>query len=294
MEAAAEYMDYLMIQARLYLLLPGMYPARRARDFEVHGLAWHEVFRPKVVNRPGGTRDWLFMQFHSPAQILSAGELREQPANTFVLWEPSAPHRYGNPRSLWSHSWLMCDGPGLSAAVRGAGLPLNRPIHMDDTSIVDELLPALHAELAANRQPDKVILENLVAIWVRRLARHVGGSAAPAVPPRILAARALLEQRFPEPLALERLAAFAGLSVSHFACEFRKFVGVPPMRYLLERRLKHAAYLLADVNATVAEVARAVGFRDPLYFSRQFRRRFGLSPRPYRQARQGPVPAGRA
>jgi AraC-like DNA-binding protein len=65
------------------------------------------------------------------------------------------------------------------------------------------------------------------------------------------------------------------------------------MRYLLERRLKQAAYLLADVNATVAEVARAVGFRDPLCFSRQFRRSFGLSPRPYRRARRGPAPAGR-
>ena len=285
MEAAAEYMDYLMMQARFYLLLPGMYPARRAREFEVHGLALREVFRPKIVNRPGGTRDWLFMQFHSPVLIQSSGKMREQPANTFMLWEPGAPHRYGNPRHFWSHSWLMCDGPEIDALIRASRAPLNTPIHMDDSPITEEILPALHAELAGSARPDVAILQNLVEIWARRLARAAGGGSAPAVPARVLAARGYLEQNLGATVTLDGLAAAVGISASHLAAEFRRHLGVPPMRYLLEARLRQAAYLLGDADLAVSEVARECGFADPLYFSRQFRRRFGASPRAYRRNR---------
>ena len=45
---------------------------------------------------------------------------------------------------------------------------------------------------------------------------------------------------------------------------------------------------ITDVNLSVSEVAREAGFQDPLYFSRQFRRRFGASPREHRRRQQPP------
>lgn len=275
-----------MATTRSFRVLLGMYPQHRAKEFQLHGLALREVLSPRLVNRPGGTRDWLLMQFHSPVTVLSSGELREHPAGTLLVWEPGAPHRYGNPRRLWSHSWLHCDGPGIDALIRASRVPLNAPIHMDDSAIAEEVLPALHAELTGNARPDAAILERLVEIWVRRLARAVSGAAGPAVPARVLAARGFLEQKLGATVTLDGLAAAVGISASHLAAEFRRHLGVPPMRYLLEARLRQAAYLLGDADLAVSEVARECGFEDPLYFSRQFRRRFGASPRGYRLARR--------
>jgi AraC family transcriptional regulator of arabinose operon len=263
-----------------------MYPQHRGREFQVHGLALREVLPPRLVNRPGGTRDWLFMQFRSPVTVLSSGELQEHPAGTCLLWEPGAPHRYGNPRRFWSHSWLHCDGPAIDALVRALRLPLNTPIHMDDSAIAEEILPALHAELVGSARPDAAILENLVEIWIRRLARAVSGGVGPAIPSRVQTARGYLEQNLGATVTLDGLAAAVGISASHLSAEFRRHLGVPPMRYLLEARLRRAAYLLGDADLAVSEVARECGFEDPLYFSRQFRRRFGASPRGYRQARR--------
>ena len=50
----------------------------------------------------------------------------------------------------------------MEAAIRGAGLPCNQPVHMDDTAMLDAALPALHAEISGNRRPDSIIMENLV------------------------------------------------------------------------------------------------------------------------------------
>jgi len=287
MEPAVEYMDYLMDTINPAKLCLNLHPPRRSMAFVINGLGLREVMPAKIVNRPGGTRDFLFMQFHDPVEVSVEGAMRRCAPETLVLWEPSVSHHYGSTARCWSHSWLHCDGANIEAAVRASGMPLNRPIAMADTSLIDAALLPLHAELTANRQPDRIITENLVQIWIRRLRRVAAADSAPPVPARILAAQAFMERAFSEEVTLERLASFAGLSVSHFSAEFRRHLGTAPMRYLLELRLKRAAYLLADVNLSVSEVAREAGFGDPLYFSRQFRRRFGSSPREHRR-RQPP------
>ena len=66
---------------------------------------------------------------------------------------------------------------------------------------------------------------------------------------------------------------------------FQKEVGVTPHRYLVDKRLKMAAELLAgDASAgtrTIADIAALCGFHDPLYFSKMFRKKYGTAPRDY-------------
>ncbi len=62
---------------------------------------------------------------------------------------------------------------------------------------------------------------------------------------------------------------------------FQKEMGVTPHRYLCDRRLQAAAQLLAngmDAGISIADVARMCGYREPLYFSRMFKKKYGISP----------------
>ena len=71
---------------------------------------------------------------------------------------------------------------------------------------------------------------------------------------------------------------------------FQKELGVTPHRYLVDKRLKMAAELLAsDANAgarTISDIAPLCGFHDPLYFSKMFKKKYGTSPRNYLEFRQ--------
>ncbi len=68
---------------------------------------------------------------------------------------------------------------------------------------------------------------------------------------------------------------------------FQKEMGVTPHRYLNDKRLMAAAETLAGQGSvSVAEVARSCGFREPLYFSKTFKKRFGVSPSAYQQMHQ--------
>ena len=73
---------------------------------------------------------------------------------------------------------------------------------------------------------------------------------------------------------------------------FKKEMGITPHQYLCEKRLDTAAESLASVyndNDNIADVARQCGFNEPLYFSRMFKKRYGISPSFYRSEQQQSV-----
>lgn len=82
---------------------------------------------------------------------------------------------------------------------------------------------------------------------------------------------------------LNQMARSNGLSPSVFRRQWNKLVGMPPHRYVIERRMIQARKLLAQTAMNISEIAYEVGFADPLYFSRQFRKTTGISASMYRK-----------
>ncbi len=96
------------------------------------------------------------------------------------------------------------------------------------------------------------------------------------------AAAARMEREFGEELSIRQLAESVYLSERHFRRLFEKVYGIGPMEYLLELRLRTAGRLLLSERASVTEIAMSCGFSDGNYFSRVFRRKYGMPPTAYR------------
>ncbi|MFN8217260.1 MAG: AraC family transcriptional regulator [Solirubrobacterales bacterium] len=106
------------------------------------------------------------------------------------------------------------------------------------------------------------------------------------VPParHLLRAKDLADARFAESLAVEDMAAAAGLSRAHFSREFRRTFGVSPHAYLLTRRLERAAAMLRNTDHSVAEICLEVGLTSVGSFTTSFKRAYGRTPTAYRAA----------
>ena len=105
------------------------------------------------------------------------------------------------------------------------------------------------------------------------------GGLAPAHLARVLDA---IETRLAERLTIPTLAAVIPMSPFHFARAFHVSTGLPPHRYILERRLAVARETLATKAWPVATVARHTGFRTASHFTDVFRRHVGETPARYR------------
>jgi AraC family transcriptional regulator of arabinose operon len=131
---------------------------------------------------------------------------------------------------------------------------------------------ALQRELALNG------LEEVLLLAVHENAQT--GRRPPD--PRVERVLELISHDLAAPHSLVTLAAEVGLSPSRLAHLFKHELGDSVTNTVLTLRLRQAARLLEYTSRRVGAIAGDVGFSSAFYFSRQFHRHFGLSPRAYR------------
>ena len=73
------------------------------------------------------------------------------------------------------------------------------------------------------------------------------------------------------------------MSVSWFIRNFKEYTNSTPAQYLLSLRISNAQTLLETTSYNVTEIADIVGYDNPLYFSRIFKKQVGLSPSEFRK-----------
>jgi AraC-like DNA-binding protein len=83
-------------------------------------------------------------------------------------------------------------------------------------------------------------------------------------------------------LKLDELAKLCNLSLSSFKREFKKEFNDSPTNYINNKRLEKAKELLSITDLPINEVGYEIGFDDPLYFSKFFKNKIGISPSAYR------------
>lgn len=88
-----------------------------------------------------------------------------------------------------------------------------------------------------------------------------------------------LNDHFLETHALQGLYKKITLSPNHFRLLFQRDLRCSPQRYLMRLRLRRARSLVVGSELSFKEIAAMTGFADPLFFSRQYRLFFGISPR---------------
>lgn len=83
-------------------------------------------------------------------------------------------------------------------------------------------------------------------------------------------------------MELKELAALAGCSVRQLQRRFKQQKQLAPMEYVIQLRMESAARLLLYTDAPISEVAEKAGYRDTYYFSRAFKKYYGVPPQVYR------------
>ena len=118
---------------------------------------------------------------------------------------------------------------------------------------------------------------------------------APAPPPQahgglstgaIRRVREYVEVHLNESIDLGMLARVAGLSMHHFARQFKQSAGVTPHYYLTQKRVERAQEMLVQTDLSLAEIAYAAGFSDQSHLARHFRYMLGTTPREFRQSQR--------
>jgi len=111
---------------------------------------------------------------------------------------------------------------------------------------------------------------------------NAGAEAESEASKRIEQCIAFMREHLNQPLQVATLAARASASPSHFFVLFKRVTGSPPIDYFIRLRMQRACRLLEAGSLHVKEVAAALGYDDPFYFSRVFKSTVHVAPSEYR------------
>jgi AraC family transcriptional regulator len=175
------------------------------------------------------------------------------------------------------------------ASVAPGALELNDPLAQFDPDIANtchRLARELKTECAMSQLHFDALTTSISVQIVRRWSNH-GTKATPVrggLPPaRLRRVEEFLMAHLAADIGLDALAAIADLSPKHFARAFRQSTGMPPHRWLIQRRIDRAKALLRTTDTTLVEIALACGFADQSHFTASFRKLVGLTPGSLRQ-----------
>ena len=220
------------------------------------------------------------------------------PGNVFML-PPGEPHFYEYSEMLVLQTFMI--SPKLFEVFRGQLMSIpgfvklfDRNDHSPkilDSSTMAELDILLNTIAQENRRKEPggelFIIAKMIDVLVT-ISRNIQGAETCARPDsNIGPAVAYMWRHFHEELKISKLAQLVNLSESSF---YRKFVmefRMAPSIYLQKLRIRKAMEFLIRSDMTINEVSNTCGFNDPLYFSRQFRKFTGSSPREYRVKEHG-------
>jgi len=240
--------------------------------------------------RSQGTRDWLLVYTIGGKGRFGygKGEIIAEPGD-WVLLRPGTLHDYGVESTLkewvllWAHfqprdHWLPL--LGWPSVHRGL-----MKLRISDPALAlkafDRFHQTHHLATSPLRGRDLFAMNALeeVLLWCDQsnTQAHAG------IDPRIGEAMDFLIQNLHEKLSINEAAEKVGLSVSRLAHLFKSETGTTPQRFLEGKRLDRAAQLLQRTTFSIKQIATAVGFDSPFYFSLRFKEKMQLSPKTYRE-----------
>lgn len=220
---------------------------------------------------------------------VDAGELLRPPDSNGLF---SIRHGGGGDKVKMVCGFLSCDGAETNPVL--STLPPLLVLNIDEGGGAEWIRSTFQFaadEVAMGRPGSEAVLaklaELLFAETVRRYVESLPdgqtGWLAGLRDPYVSKALSLFHAKVAHPWTIDELAREVGLSRSALADRFVALIGKAPIHYLAHWRMQVASQELRNTNATLAQIAVAVGYDSEAAFSRAFKKSFGSAPASWRR-----------
>ena len=251
---------------------------------------YHLYTRPKLPTwRPRGRLDYQLLyiaagkaHFHvdGKEQIVTAGHM--------VLYRPKEPQKYeyyGEDQT--EVYWVHFTGGNVKNILRSYGLTDDKRVFYCGSGLdYQNLFRTMINELQMCKENYEEVLETYLRLIFIMLKRHLANATKSdnaRVVEEIDKATMYFNEHYSEDISIDEYAQNNHVSVSWFIRNFKQCTGSTPMQYILSKRIYNAEILLHNSTYNVTEIAEIVGYDNPLYFSRIFKKVKGISPSEYRK-----------
>lgn len=251
---------------------------------------YHLLTKPKLpTHRPRGRLDYQILYiasgkahfyFNGVEEIITAGNM--------VIYRPKEEQRYyyyGTDHT--EVYWVHFTGGNVKNILRKYGISDNTHVIHTGTSLeYKHIFLQMIQELKLCKEDYEELLVNYLQhllIMLHRSNSHKPKGKNHLLMKEMDSAVRYFHENYNKPISIEEYAADHLMSVSWFIRNFKEYTETTPAQYILSLRISNAQTLLETTNYNVTEIAEIIGYDNPLYFSRIFKKQSGMSPSEFRK-----------
>ena len=242
------------------------------------------------TSRPKGRKDYQLLYIAAgQGHFFINGQERVVSAGSIIVYLPGQPQEYvyfkDDKTDVY---WVHFTGSDVEKIIDYYNIRLSENIIYIGTSPDYQWL---FGQIIQEMQLCRPRFEELISLLLRNIfiliSRNLIGAnrADNSLENEVELAMHYFRENYRSEINVEDYALSRGMSASNFYRVFKQISGSTPLQYILKLRLSNAQNLLENSNLTIAEIASAVGYENPLYFSRLFHKHIGVSPSEYRKMR---------
>jgi AraC-like DNA-binding protein len=187
----------------------------------------------------------------------------------------------------WRYTWIGFSGARAAEALRKAGLDEQQPLFHMSPSAFAGVSRQMGLATGSAAERDFRLMSALYLFFAELVAHNGPHDTAPPGTSRRIAyvrkAADFFRMYYARPIGITEAAAHVGLDRSYLSQIFKEETGVNPRDFLIGLRLEKACQFMGNPALSIADIARSVGYEDPLRFSKLFHKHRGLSPRAFRK-----------
>lgn len=204
----------------------------------------------------------------------------------FLIFPEQITTYYADQHSPWEYSWIEFDGLRVKEALSLTDFSLNHPIyHPHSKDLQEQMVKEMNYIISHPKESSFHLLGHLYLffdyfIQSAKSTRLTQSSKMSDY--YIQEAIHYMEQNFQNDISIEEIAAVCGINRSYLGKIFRNSIGRSPQEFLMNYRMVKATELLKLTTLSIADIGTAVGYGNPLHFSRVFKNIYGVSPREWR------------
>lgn len=246
---------------------------------------------PKLPTfRPRGRLDFqlLYVASGKTHFYFEEGKDTVVSAGNMVLYRPKEPQKYVYYGSEQAEVyWVHFTGSNVRNILKSYGITNDMRVIpagtlLEYSRIFKQMIQELQQCRAGYEELLAMLLRQIFIIINRQLTKE-STLKSDYLDSEMELALEYFNTNYNKDLNIEDYAASRGMSVSWFIRTFKQYAGTTPMQYIVALRITNAQMLLETTNYNVTEIGNFVGYDNPLYFSRIFKKQKGFSPSEYRK-----------
>ncbi|MGN0592891.1 MAG: AraC family transcriptional regulator [Ruminococcus sp.] len=273
-------------------LIFSVFPSENFVDLGLYQFGWEQC-EPAHSFGPASRNHFLFHYVISGTGILmvydSKGDTKTYSVKSmqgFMIFPGQITTYIADQELPWEYVWLEFDGLRVKSILEAAGLTKDAPVYRAKSKSLREDMMNEMLYITRNRNSSPFHLIGHLYLFLDYLARSSAGmhiqQGSQLRDFYIHEALTFIEHNFQNDISVEDIASVCGLNRSYFGKIFKQAVGKSPQEFLLSYRMAKAAELLKLTQLSIGDISNAVGYENPLHFSRAFKNIYGISPRDWR------------